>query len=172
MLPVMGISCKASDDTWGPRRPRSPATWLFVKQLVHTNDTTREHQSPALPILCEGNHRWLYWFTTQRASDAERGSIRWCHPVHDMLWYWNMVVTWIFHSGVYFTNSVVKPTVSPRCVRHYFDTWIVGYNHPSIDVCRARYPAVTGKRFPGIPGACATRIFTYLVGGPFRSVPM
>ena len=34
------------------------------------------------------------------------------------------------------------------------------------DACRDCQPAVAGKTFPGIPGACATRNFTNLIRGP------
>ena len=41
------------------------------------------------------------------------------------------------------------------------------------DACRIRYLAVSfevggGENVPGIPGACATRNFTYLVIGPLQ----
>ena len=35
------------------------------------------------------------------------------------------------------------------------------------DACRDRWPAVAGENVPGIPGACATRYFTYLARGPW-----
>ena len=49
------------------------------------------------------------------------------------------------------------------CVAHAPDmpgTW-----RKCRDACRDRLPAVAGKTFP-VPGACATRVFTYLVRGP------
>ena len=41
------------------------------------------------------------------------------------------------------------------------------------DACRDRWQAVSfevgsGENVPGIPGACATRNFTYLVRGPWK----
>ena len=43
------------------------------------------------------------------------------------------------------------------------------------DVCRDRLLAVSfdidgGENVPGIPGACATHNFTYLVGGPRSAI--
>ena len=38
------------------------------------------------------------------------------------------------------------------------------------DACRDRWPAVAGENVPGIPGACATRYFTYLARGAWRFV--
>ena len=45
----------------------------------------------------------------------------------------------------------------------------------SRDACRDRYPVVSfeiggGENVPGIPGACATRNFTYLVRGPYGDI--
>ena len=91
-------TCHNSDITWVSRHIKSPATLLFIQQLVHAYNK-KNHHSLTLLALAERNTPVTGGFPSQRANNAGNLLLR-CHhdtanPLELSLLHW----LWLTHCG-------------------------------------------------------------------------
>ena len=106
------IITATSCDTITSWRLRSPKIWMFVQQLVYTNDK----EYPSLLVLCEGNPPLTGRFPSQRASNTEAVSISWRHHAQEYRRLWSEWVTVIWLSRAAQHTNFVSLRISADTV--------------------------------------------------------